>query len=653
MTHSSPHRPKTRVPQALLSALLLLSLMAPTASFGVTPQDIAKFKALSPADQQALKKKYLKTKGAAPTKPAAATPVKITKRSTGPQSSTESEARASINTPTLGERAVPKSLSKPIKQFGYDLFAGSPTTFAPANDIPIPRNYILGPGDMVEVMLFGKDNESHSLPVSRDGVVHFPGIGPITAAGLSFSKFDAVIKSHVRSQMIGTKVTVTLGALRSIRIFVLGDVFRPGSYTVSALSTLTNALFVSGGIKKLGSLRNIQLKRRGRVITRLDLYDLLLQGSTRNDHRLQPGDVIFVPPIGKTTGIAGHVKRPAIYELRKEKSAAALVELAGGLLPSAFPAVSQLERIDAKGHRVLLDVNLTQKSGKKTSLRDGDVLRVYSILDKMENIVLLTGHLQRPGGLQWKKDMRLTDAIPSLNDLLPEPDLGYVVIEREVLPERSLKVLTVDLGKALTDPKSPENLVLRPRDTIFVFSIHQQRAKALAGLVTRLKRDTRFNQPARVTQVKGHVQFPGTYPLVEGMRGSDLIRASFGIRQKTDLGYALLTREPPTGDRIEVRSLSLARLLEKPHGPTDPVLQPQDTLYIFPEGSARPNLGGVRKRLRQQARHGEPVALTSIAGRVIAPAKYPLITGMRVADLVAAGGGLQESAYTELAEITR
>jgi len=185
----------------------------------------------------------------------------------------------------------------PLKPFGYDLFAGVPTTFAPATDIPIDVDYVLGPGDTVKIQLFGKSNAEYSLVVSREGRLHFPKLGPISVAGMTFREMQDVVKTQIEKQMIGEQAVITLGALRSIRVFILGDVNQPGSYTVSALSTMTNALFVSGGVNAIGSLRNIQLKRRGKVITHLDLYDLLLHGDTGNDVRLQPGDVIFVPPL--------------------------------------------------------------------------------------------------------------------------------------------------------------------------------------------------------------------------------------------------------------------------------------------------------------------------------------------------------------------
>ncbi|MEN8803474.1 MAG: SLBB domain-containing protein, partial [Thiogranum sp.] len=350
-------------------------------------------------------------------------------------------------------------LETPLERFGYDLFAGVPTTFAPATDIPMDADYIVGPGDTVQIQLFGKESAQYDLVITREGILQFPEIGPVSVAGLTFSEMKQALRARIEEQMIGEKANITMGRLRSIRVFILGDVNQPGSYTVSALSTMTNALFVSGGIKPIGSLRDIQLKRRGKLIAHMDLYDLLLHGDTSGDVRLQPGDVIFVPPVGASVGVAGEVRRPAIYELRKERSVEQMLSLAGGLLPTAYPQASQVERISKLGERTLIDLDIGQKAGLRAGLQAGDTLRVYSILEKMEDIVLLSGHVQRPGGYQWRQGMRITDLIPSIeNDLLPRPDLDYALVRRELKPDHRLKIFSVQPGKALKDPVSKYNV---------------------------------------------------------------------------------------------------------------------------------------------------------------------------------------------------
>ncbi len=249
-----------------------------------------------------------------------------------------------------------------LMPFGYDLFSNVPTTFAPATDIPVTADYVVGPGDTVNVQLFGNENQQYFLTVTREGVINFPEIGPLNVSGLSFPDVRNLIDQRVGQQMIGVRASVTLGELRSIRVFVLGDAVRPGSYTVSGLSTMTNALFASGGVKEIGSLRKIELMRGGQTVTTLDLYDLLLHGDTRADARLQPGDTIFVPPIS-TVSVDGEVRRPAIYELRNENTVAELIrwpehtptasraalQLAGG--PRRGTAVQDVDLMAAAGGR--------------------------------------------------------------------------------------------------------------------------------------------------------------------------------------------------------------------------------------------------------------------------------------------------------------
>ena len=192
-----------------------------------------------------------------------------------------------------------------LRPFGYDVFREAPTTFAPATDIPVPPDYTIGPGDTVVLALFGKRTGNYSLVVDREGRLNVPDVGPLHVAGKSFAEVRSEIERLVSEQMIGVRASVSMGPLRSIRVFVLGDVARPGSYILSGLSTVTHALFLSGGISDIGSLRRIELKRGGATLSRLDLYDLLLRGDTSNDSRLQSGDVIFVPPVGMTAGIGG------------------------------------------------------------------------------------------------------------------------------------------------------------------------------------------------------------------------------------------------------------------------------------------------------------------------------------------------------------
>ncbi|HIP00389.1 MAG TPA: sugar transporter, partial [Marinobacter salarius] len=302
-----------------------------------------------------------------------------------------------------------------LKPYGYDLFVGSPTTFAPVTEIPIPNNYTLGPGDVLRVQLWGKENQQLELPVSRDGTISFPQSGPQTVAGLTFDQARQQIKKRVSEQYIGVQASVSLGELRSMRVFVLGEARNAGSYTVSSLSTITNALYVSGGIKRTGSLRKIQHKRDGKLVGELDLYDLLLAGDTSDDNRLQPGDVIFIPPVGDRVGIDGEVYRPALYELKGGTNLQELVNLAGGLTPQAYPQLVRIERNNDDFLRIIAEANLTTPKGRQAKVKPGDRIEVASISDITGQYVEVKGAATRPGRYAWVPGMRVSSVIQSLD----------------------------------------------------------------------------------------------------------------------------------------------------------------------------------------------------------------------------------------------
>ena len=260
-----------------------------------------------------------------------------------------------------------------LKPFGYDVFGEVPTTFAPATDIPVPADYRVGPGDNVTVELFGKKSARYLLVINRDGTLNVPEFGPVQVTGLTFDEMRAEIDRRVSGQMIGVRASVTMGELRSVRIFVVGDVKRPGSYTVSSLSTITNALFASGGVSPIGSLRNIQLKRSGATVTRLDLYDLLLRGDTSKDLQLRQGDAIFVPATGSTAVVAGQVRRPAIYEFNDGATLGEAIELAGGLSAEADPRIVRLERVDTNRAAQRHECRRCPAAAAASALLRGDV----------------------------------------------------------------------------------------------------------------------------------------------------------------------------------------------------------------------------------------------------------------------------------------
>ena len=423
-----------------------------------------------------------------------------------------------------------------LKPFGYELFESSQAGFEPPTTGPVPPDYVLGPGDTVRVQLFGNVNGIYEYDVTRDGTLNLPEIGPMTVAGLPFSEFRDDVNRRVKESLIGTQVSVTMGQLRTMRVFVLGDANRPGSYIVESLATISSALYRSGGISPVGTLRDIQLKRQGKIVARLDLYDLLLRGDTSGDIRLQPGDVIFVPPVGAQVSVSGAVKRPAIYETSKGASVADVINLAGGLRADAYPEGGRIERIEAGEQRVVLDVNLADKAGLGSAAYPGDVLTIPQVLPDLEDTVTLVGQVQRPGPYEWHSGMKLTDLLGSLADLQPGADSDYVLIRRENGDERRVSAISANLAAALAQPQSTDNLLLQPRDTVYVFSLAFGRQRVITPILDELKLQSRFGEPYGEVSVTGQVKAPGVYPLEPRMHVSDLVRAGGNLSEQA---YAL------------------------------------------------------------------------------------------------------------------
>lgn len=524
-----------------------------------------------------------------------------------------------------------------LKPFGYDLFAGSPSTFAPATDVPVPSEYVVGPGDTIEVQLVGSTKGRYSLVVGRDGRINFPELGPIAVSGRRFEDVREMLEARVRDQMIGTQASVTIGELRSIRVFVLGDAEVPGSYTVSGLSTITNALFVSGGIKEIGSLRNIELKRGGATVSRLDLYDLLLKGDSRGDARLLPGDVIFIPPVGATAGLSGEIRRPAIYELKEETTAADLLRLGGGLTPKADARLATFERISDNRQRTTIDVNLAEASGLASRLRPGDIVRVPEIRPVLEDSVVLSGHVFRPGEFQYRPGMRIADLVSSLDELRPNTDYNYILIRRELPPDRRITVFSADLQRALENPTSAANFELAARDRIYVFDLESGRDRVVEPLLRELRMQSQFDEPTREVSVAGKIKVPGKYPHEPGMRVLDLIRAGGNLDEaaygaKAELTrYAVVDGEARKAELIEI---DLQRALAG-----DPAanlaLEPFDYLVIkgLPLWSATEEV--------------------EVRGEVKFPGRYPIHRGETLRSVMERAGGLTEYAFAEGAVFTR
>ena len=518
-----------------------------------------------------------------------------------------------------------------LKPFGYDLFEGVPSTFAPVTDIQVPSDYIVGPGDTLNIQLYGNEPARYELTVERDGRVNFPKLGPILVSGMSFNDARALIEAHVNKQLIGSHVSVTMGDLRSIRVFVLGEAQKPGSYTVSGLSTMTNALFVSGGVKTIGSLRNIELKRNGQLVTTLDLYDLLLRGDTSGDRQLLPGDVIFIPPIGPTVSVYGAVRRPAIYELKRERTAEQAIFLAGGLSPEADAKRGELERIMPSRLREMANIDLTAAAGRVTPLDNGDKLKIPEIRPILENSVTLTGWVYRPGSFAYHPGLRLSGVLASFDELKPEADQHYIMIRRLVPPTERIEVVSADLRRALRAPGSSADPELRPRDEIMVFNLAANRTRVLEPLIRDLELQATPDRPEQVVDIDGQVKAPGRYPLEPTMHISDLIRAGGSLEDSAYRGQAELTRyQVVDGDKrqTDLITINLADI-RRGDKRADLVLMPYDTLVIKP--------------IPMWMQPG----VIEVAGEVRFPGKYPIHQGETLHSVLQRAGGFTQVAFPE------
>lgn len=357
--------------------------------------------------------------------------------------------------------------------FGYELFSGVPNTFAPATDIPIPADYVIGPGDNVRVQLFGNQNQTFTLLVSRDGTINFPKLGPIVTTGLRFDELQSMLEERVGREMIGTTASISLGRLRSIRVFVLGDVSRPGSYTVSSLSTMTHALFLSGGVSNVGSLRHVELKRAGRLVQTLDLYKFLLAGDSSSDLRLQPGDVVFVPPVGARVTVEGEVKRPAIYEIKQERSLSDVLALAGGQMASSDKTYVEVERIAAGSERTVLNFDAAKPADLRAAIQDGDVVRVRRVSRQISNEIKVTGYVKYPGTYPWSENRDLSTVLKQAGLKASDSDaeiyLPIGLLQRTDKTSGVREFIDFNLADYASDTP-PSLLPLEPNDLVIVFS---------------------------------------------------------------------------------------------------------------------------------------------------------------------------------------
>lgn len=621
----------------LLGSLLFITAMCGSASAeSISPAMLQQLKSLPPAEQQALAKQYGVDLNAVAGQPAApkpvakpgvslqqAQPVEVKAKAADEDKAGEISVKLASETVLTNEKLTPEERSETkvetLSRFGRSLFDANVSTFAPTDNSQVPPNYTLGVGDELIVQLFGTDNSQVNLQVGRDGMVKFPKLGAMSVAGLSFDDAKSMIQTRVNEQLIGVTALVSMGQLRAMNIFMAGEVAVPGAYSVSAFTTITQALFQSGGITDIGSLRNVQVKRNGELVATFDLYDLLLRGDMSGDLRLQSGDVVFVPPYEALVSMTGEVKRPAIYEIESGETLGDLLAMAGGYKSSAF--AGELVVIKKRNPGELpeaLNISANDDPQLQMVMGNGDVVRVLPLGDNVQRLVTLEGALARPGVYGWKEGLRVSDLVNDVRrDLLPDADLSYSLIIREVNPQLDISTQHFSLAEALSARGGEADPLLQPRDKVLVFSwpgvtqLNEQmagvdfnsasnaRRKLLAPIIAKLRSQADAEAPSRVVEISGAVKAPGFYPLPFGFTVEDMLVAAGGVDDSADTQALFVRRLVETEMGVsEYRTEEVAFTAAETFA-----LQPRDRISVQQRIEWDPNqikLSGAFKRSGSQ-----------------------------------------------------
>jgi len=509
---------------------------------------------------------------------------------------------------------------RPAERFGLDVFRNSinqPDVIP--MDLPVGPDYVVGPGDSLAIDLWGSVSQRFVRVVDRQGRVPLPDTAPLLVSGKSLSDVQLDIQHALRSVFRDVSADVSVSRLRTVRVYVVGEVAEPGAYDISSLSTPLNALIAAGGITPRGSLRALRHYRGKELIEQVDAYELLLHGVRSDLKRLESGDTLQVPPVGPQVTIDGMVRRPAVYELSQETSLAEALELAGGILPTAALRHIEVQRVEAHEKRTMLTLDLTGSDVQEVSeklrsfqVRDGDQVHIFPIANYNEDAIYLQGHVLRPGRYSYKQGMKLTDLVASYDDMLPEPAAHYAEIVRLNPPDFHPTVESFDISAALANPASAP--ALKPLDTVRIFSRYD------------------FEAPPQVW-VGGEVRKPGAYRTSGQAHLRDAVYLAGGITPDAALDTAQLFRTQPDGT-MKILSVDLREALAG--NPVDNIiLQSRDRLLIH----------------RSLERVDAPTV--DIRGEVAKPGRYPLTANMHIEDLVRVAGGLKRSALADSADLTR
>ena len=511
-----------------------------------------------------------------------------------------------------------------LERFGAALFRNSAAVADKSTlSVPVGPDYILGPGDELVIDYWGTSSQHIQRSVDREGRVAIPEAGSVVVAGRTLSDVQQTIQKMLSRQLRGISLDVTLGKLRTVRVFVVGDVKNPGAYDISSLSTALSALIAAGGPTDTGSYRTVKHYRGKALVEEVDLYDLMLKGVSSGEVHIESGDSILVPPIGPQVTVAGKVRRPAIYELRKEQTLDQILDLAGGVPVTGELSRITVERVQAHERKEMMSVNVSGGAGvqaaddafKRFRIQDGDIVTVLPILPYSNRAVYLEGHVFRPGKFSYKDGEKVTDLISSYDDILPEPAVRAEIVRLHP-PDFTPFVIPFNLPEVLS--KKAEAPSLEPFDTVRIFG--------------------RYETDGPKVSIFGEVLRPGEYPLSERMTASDLLRMSGGFKRSAYQQAADLTSYSVIdGDHVDLdhREIPIGRALAG-EADTDVLLKPGDVLTIRQIGGWN-DIGGA----------------VSVSGEVMHPGRYGIQRGEHLSSILKRAGGFSNEAYPYAAILDR
>ncbi|MEZ8706122.1 SLBB domain-containing protein [Vibrio alginolyticus] len=539
------------------------------------------------------------------------------------QPRTEASSAVSSN---IEEQWLKKDEQGELKRFGLDLFAGSPSTFAPISDVPVPANYTVGAGDEIIVQLFGKENETHRLRVNRAGTINFPSLGPVNVAGMHFSDVRDSLTQRVKEQMIGVRSDISLGELRTMQVFVMGDAYKPGAYTVSALTTISQAIYYSGGFGESGALRDIQLKRDGKIIRKLDMYDLLLKGDASNDVRLLPDDVVLIGSVNDTVSIEGEINRPAIYEVKQGETYQQLIQMAGGFTANAHVEQLEIKRYASHGAREALTLDFNKTQDRQSKVKNGDAIKILKKSEELTRYVQIEGDVRHPSYVEWRNGLRVADLFKSVDSAFNSTaDVNYAVVVREINPQRDIEVFQLSLANAILSPGSQDNLQLQSRDRILVFNrFNNEDLDTLATqeAVSKAKTLEQAQEQAELEQQKEQEVMSSSVAVSHSANGT--------------------LNNPSTTEQAKP-----AKIIFRGKEITE------EDFEKLKQNTRRTLLAPVLLQLQQQSRLGLAPQIAEVFGEVKHPGRYPITPRMTVSTLIEAAGGLTYNAFTINAELAR